>query len=96
LDVTSSCNQRCKFCAVSPSKYCAFKKKEEISYLIDKLYDAGVFEITLFDGEPMLHPEIEEIAKYVDTNGFEVNIVTNGTFPNKVKKIAKYYAKNRI
>jgi radical SAM protein with 4Fe4S-binding SPASM domain len=90
LDVTFSCNQQCTFCAVSPNKYCAFKKKEEINYLIDKLYDSGVFEITLFGGEPMLHPEIEEIAKYASINGFEVNIVTNGTFPNKVKKIAKY------
>jgi radical SAM protein with 4Fe4S-binding SPASM domain len=90
LDITSSCNQHCIFCAVSPNRNYAFKKKEEICGLIDKLYDAGVFEITLFGGEPLLHPEIEEIAKYTNDNGFEINLVTNGTFPNKIKRIAKY------
>ena len=90
LDITSSCNQKCIFCAVSPNRDYNFRKTEHFFRIIDELYNSGIFEMTLFGGEPLLHPEIEKICKYAYDSDLEVNIVTNGTLPDKCDKISRY------
>ncbi len=90
LDLTSSCNQQCVFCAVSPNRDYKFRKKQHFFKILNELNESDVFEITLFGGEPLLHPEVEEICKYAYDCGFEINVVTNGTFPEKCKRISKY------
>lgn len=90
LDLTTSCNQKCIFCAVSPDTNYSFKSEEHFKGLIDKLFSEGVFEITLFGGEPLLHPKVKDIAKYIHGVGMEVNIVTNGMLYGKIPQLARY------
>jgi len=90
LDLTTSCNQKCIFCAVSPDTNYSFRSEEYFKDLADKLFSEGVFEITLFGGEPLIHPKVENITKYIHDIGMEVNIVTNGILYEKIPQLARY------
>lgn len=90
LDLTSNCNQKCIFCAVSPTEKSEFRPLGYFKDLIDQLQREGVFEITLFGGEPLMYPWVVEIAKYIYESGMEVNIVSNGTLYKKIPKLARY------
>lgn len=93
LDLTKGCNWNCEFCAVDPEYMKKdFKSVSSLKKVIDKLNEADVFEISLFGGEPLYHPDAVEITKYAYDSGFEVNLVSNGSLLTKklASKISKF------
>ncbi|MBU4445815.1 MAG: radical SAM protein [Candidatus Marinimicrobia bacterium] len=88
LFLTYKCNLRCLMCgqwgengAFNEFSNDLLKQRlslDEIKPIIDNV---RFFQpnITLFGGEPMLHPEWLKIVKAVKTAGMRCNIVTNGT-----------------
>lgn len=89
-DITNKCNLRCKHCAAislleeNTSEYKNWK--QVIDYVSD-----FVDTITLLGGEPLLHPEIEELIKYADSRGKKILLITNGQADTKIlDAIMKY------
>ncbi len=90
--LTARCNARCGFCAWNPEFY---DPKEQLSTpAIKELYsDArrlGFIGLSIWGGEPLLHPDFEEIAGHAHDLGLLTNMVTNGfLLPKKLDAVAR-------
>ncbi|MGE4554977.1 MAG: radical SAM protein [Candidatus Paceibacterota bacterium] len=88
LVINSQCNLRCAYCfgkySFREQRYWPFEK---LKTLIDELYKRGTRYILVQGGEPLLHPQIREILRYLIKKKIVCAIVSNGTLPEKIKEI---------
>ncbi len=71
------CNLSCTYC----NEYDDFSKPiatEVMAQRIGHLADLGTGVITLSGGEPLLHPEIDEIIAAIRSRGSIAGMITNG------------------
>lgn len=80
-ELTRSCNLSCAHCRSSSTgaTYEDELSTEECLKLIDSLAEAGRPVLILSGGEPLLRPDLFEIASYAVGKGFRVVMGTNGT-----------------
>lgn len=79
LFITEECNFNCPMCHVRDARS---KKKTWLSYAnLHKVFDEAAFYFPSFQitgGEPLLHPELEEIITYLTKKRMVKGLVTNG------------------
>lgn len=79
FEITNYCNLRCQHCcndsAVGKSDYLS---REEIFDLVDDLKSINVTSMYITGGEPTLHPDFLDIAKYINSRGMTMVLATNG------------------
>jgi MoaA/NifB/PqqE/SkfB family radical SAM enzyme len=71
------CNLACEYC----NEYDDFSKPvptESMFQRVDKLGEFGTSVITISGGEPLLHPELDEIINRIRKNGIIAGLITNG------------------
>src|SRR6478672_6477395 len=71
------CNLACEYC----NEYDDFSKPvptESMFRRVDKLGELGTSVITISGGEPLLHPELDEIIRRIRKNGIIAGLITNG------------------
>ncbi len=71
------CNLSCTYC----NEFDDFSKPvptEEMFHRVDLLAKLGTTIITISGGEPLLHPELEEIIKHMRRRGIIAGMITNG------------------
>ena len=71
------CNLSCSYC----NEYDAVSKPvalETISQRIDKLASLGTTIVTISGGEPLLHPELDDIIRHIRKHGMIAGLITNG------------------
>ncbi len=71
------CNLACEYC----NEYDDFSKPvptETMFQRVDKLADLGTSVITISGGEPLLHPELDEIIHRIRKRGMVAGLITNG------------------
>src|SRR5436190_2946804 len=71
------CNLACEYC----NEYDDFSKPvptESMFERVDKLGELGTSVITISGGEPLLHPELDEIIHRIRKNGIIAGLITNG------------------
>ena len=78
------CNLRCSYCdsmyAVEGNDY----KQINVAQILDAVKEFGdITHVTLTGGEPLIHPDVEDLLRQLSDNGYRVNIETNGTIPCK-------------
>ena len=56
---------------------------EEMKKRLDILAEMGTSIITISGGEPLMHPELDEIIKHIRKHGMIAGMITNGFFLNK-------------
>lgn len=81
--LTEGCNLRCRHCWIAP-KY----QSEGNSYaaldldlfksIIEQAKPLGLTGVKLTGGEPLLHPQIEEILEYIQNENLSLTVETNG------------------
>lgn len=78
LEITNCCNLSCSFCpkTARPPRTLT---PEEFKLLAGKIRPATEYLYLHLMGEPLLHPELDEILRIAGALGFRVNITTNGT-----------------
>lgn len=93
IEITLRCNFRCIHCGSYAGKLRKDElSKQEIFKVIDDLKTIGCRQITLMGGELFLREDWYEIAQYVNSNAFDLVLISNGWFltdPKRVKKIAE-------
>jgi MoaA/NifB/PqqE/SkfB family radical SAM enzyme len=62
---------------------------EEMFKRIDKLGELGTSAVTISGGEPLLHPELDEIIRRIRKNGMISGLITNGYFlvPDRIERL---------
>src|SRR5271168_3077752 len=71
------CNLDCGYC----NEYDDVSKPvplEEMKRRLDTLADMGTSIITISGGEPLMHPELEEIIRHIRKRGMIAGMITNG------------------
>jgi len=86
--VTRRCNLACAYC----NEFDNFSKPvatDEMLRRIDQLAALGTTVITLTGGEPLLHPDLEQIVARVRSRGVIAIMVTNGYLltPERIQKL---------
>jgi len=110
LQLVDHCNLNCAFCThyspIAPKNFKNIIEFEQEIISIKKLLDnrtvQSKFILALMGGEPLLHPNIEEICKIArkylnDTNLYDIEIVTNGLLlPSQNKNFIDCINQNNI
>ena len=71
------CNLACGYC----NEYDDFSKPvplEEMKKRLDILAEMGTSIITISGGEPLMHPELDEIIRHIRKRGMIAGMITNG------------------
>jgi MoaA/NifB/PqqE/SkfB family radical SAM enzyme len=76
------CNLDCTYCnefddVSTPVPLDEMKKR------LDRLADMGTSIITISGGEPLLHPELDDVIRHIRKRGMIAGMITNGFFLNK-------------
>jgi MoaA/NifB/PqqE/SkfB family radical SAM enzyme len=71
------CNLACEYC----NEFDDFSKPVPLETMfrrIDKLGELGTSVVTISGGEPLLHPELDEVIRRIRHNGMVAGLITNG------------------
>ena len=87
IEFTHNCNLRCVHCFAN-AECCVTEDgylkgeltKEQWFKVIDTIYDAGVFDVFVSGGEPLIRKDIFEIMKYIHSKGMGFCLLTNATY----------------
>jgi MoaA/NifB/PqqE/SkfB family radical SAM enzyme len=82
------CNLACTYC----NEFDDFSKPvatEEMFRRVDKLGALGTAVVTISGGEPLLHPELDDIIRRIRKNGMIAGLITNGYFlvPERIQRL---------
>ena len=83
VEITNGCNLNCDFC-IKNKRISKFINIHEFKILLDKIkyYTDYIYFHVL--GEPILHPNINELIDIASSN-FKINITTNGYLIDRIK-----------
>jgi MoaA/NifB/PqqE/SkfB family radical SAM enzyme len=76
------CNLDCGYC----NEYDDVSKPvplEEMKRRLDMLADMGTSIITISGGEPLMHPELDDVIRHIRKRGMIAGLITNGFFLNR-------------
>jgi len=85
IEITNICNLQCSFCPRTKREK-RFITTSEFSRVLDEIKEFTDYIYFHVKGEPLLHPNIEELLNISHNKGFKVNITTNGTLISKVQE----------
>src|ERR1700693_3087143 len=85
---TRRCNLSCTYC----NEFDDYSKPVPVAEMyrrIDKLGSLGTTIITMSGGEPLLHPELDDLIARVRSNGCISGMITNGylLMPDRIKRL---------
>lgn len=83
VEITNSCNLNCNFC-IQNKREKKFISTDEFKNILSKLNGYTKYLYFHILGEPLLHPQINNLINMASENYF-VNITTNGYLINKIK-----------
>lgn len=76
LSVGNRCTTGCRYCYRGSTPEQGYASAKDVLAAIHALRSLGTFEVALGGGEPLQHPEIEEIAKSLHENDVCVHVTT--------------------
>jgi MoaA/NifB/PqqE/SkfB family radical SAM enzyme len=82
------CNLACEYC----NEYDDFSKPVPTDVMfrrVDKLGEFGTSVVTISGGEPLLHPELDQIIARIRHNGAVAGMITNGylLMPDRIERL---------
>lgn len=86
IEITNVCNLKCEFCPETNRKP-KFMDIDEFRFILDKIKDYTDYIYLHIKGEPLLHPNLDEILDVANNYGIKVNLTTNGTLIGKNKDL---------
>ncbi|MGH9901439.1 MAG: radical SAM protein, partial [Pyrinomonadaceae bacterium] len=62
---------------------------EEMTRRLDKLADLGTSIVTISGGEPMMHPQLDDIIRHIRRRGMIAGLISNGYYmtPQRIKRL---------
>lgn len=90
LIVTRICSWSCPFCVIK-NNGAGMPDGETLIAVVKRLSRAGVMDVTLFGGEPLLHPKVLDIGMAIQDCGMKPGFVSNGDVPVSAKAVAQVF-----
>ena len=88
IEITNVCNLKCKFCPEA-TRQKEFMTVENFEEVIKKVHKHTNLVCLHVKGEPLLHPNLEDILKILEKYNLQANITTNGTLIKDKLEILK-------
>lgn len=88
IEITNICNMHCSFCPET-TRAKAFMSVQQFEYIAKQIEPYTDYVYLHVKGEPLLHPNLDEILKICEKYKFKVNISTNGVLLDKSWKLLK-------
>jgi MoaA/NifB/PqqE/SkfB family radical SAM enzyme len=91
--LNNACNARCGFCNFAldklPREHWKYVSRRGALDAVDILHRNGVRYLVLTGGEPMLHPDLNEIVQHASELGMKVLLVTNAGLlkPHRIRQL---------
>jgi MoaA/NifB/PqqE/SkfB family radical SAM enzyme len=84
------CNLACGYC----NEYDHTSKPIDLEIIksrLNKLADLGTSIVTISGGEPMMHPELDQIIHHIRVRGMIAGLISNGYYftPERIKRLNK-------
>jgi len=82
------CNIDCGYCN-EYDKVSAPVSAETMRRRIDKLHELGTSVVAFSGGEPMLHPDLDDLIRHIRSRGMMAGLITNGYFlvPKRIQEL---------
>jgi SynChlorMet cassette radical SAM/SPASM protein ScmE len=95
LEITSSCNLRCKYCYFFDNPEVTYHElpTEEWLKFIDEMGQCAVMDVCLAGGEPFIREDLPDLIEAIVKNRMRFSILSNGTLIND--DIAEFIAKTK-
>jgi radical SAM protein with 4Fe4S-binding SPASM domain len=95
ISISNYCTNACKYCYKSSNEEGMFMSLEEYKFVLDQLTSekyGSIFQVALGGGEPLLHPQFNEILEVTEQHGIIPNYTTCGKFfdPENIESTSKY------
>lgn len=92
FELTARCNMNCIHCYLQNHHDTGLLSYQEITGIIDLLYEKGILFLTLTGGEILTRPDFTDIYLYAKKKGFFVELFTNGyLFTDEIIRILAEY-----
>lgn len=88
LEITNSCNLNCPFC--TNNKGNNFLSYEQVANYLEQIKPYSNYVYLHMLGEPLLHPNFNEILNKLDKLNLNLQLVTNGTLLYKFPDILEH------
>lgn len=86
LAITNVCNLKCSFCCFANRKRSEILSFDDVKTVLNQFKQIGTKAVEFTGGgEPLLHPNINDIAQYAYDSGYSLGVCTNGTCLRKIK-----------
>lgn len=86
----NACNLTCSFCCFANRSMTERLSLTQMKTAIQSFYELGITGVEFTGGgEPLLHPEINEIVDFCDDLGLKIGICTNGAKLRKLRDWSK-------
>jgi len=86
IEITNCCNLHCRMCPGNGRKK-AFMSPEQFETLMQRISGYTEYIYLHVTGEPLFHPQLDDILSIAGRYHMQVNVVTNGTLIPKVGEI---------
>lgn len=87
IEITNSCNLKCDFC-IGNKRNVRFMSFSDFEFILDKIKPYTRYLYFHILGEPLMHPNIIDFINYASSQGFYINITTNGYLIERLKGIS--------
>ena len=92
IELTNACNFKCKHCYLGSKNKIKYIDKNDLFKILEELKKMGCVSLIITGGEPLLHPDFEEIYVYAKKLGFLITLFTNGYLINdKIVELLNKY-----
>ncbi|MFV0249832.1 MAG: radical SAM/SPASM domain-containing protein [Bacilli bacterium] len=85
VEITNICNKNCSFCS-KDTNIKRHKNINEFEHILKQIKPYTNYICLHIKGEPLFHPNIEEIFKICDKYQIYINLTTNGSLIHKNKE----------
>lgn len=79
LEITNQCNLSCTFCHKT-KRLPEFIQPDFFEYILKEIRPYTDYVYLHIMGEPLLHPNLEQLLELLEEHGFQANITTNATY----------------
>lgn len=83
IHIIQNCNSPCVMCDCWKTKGRVQLSFDEIAGAVDAFADQGADAIMVSGGEPLLHPQLVEVLKYIKQKGLRIELNTNAWLLSK-------------